>query len=168
MQENIPDIEDREFQTSKGNWQGDFQWEQEPCPGEKTAITAELSSTKPTAEETLSAPYIKAQPGYDHTLNINISAHGGTLEGATGYAEITDGVYTYGIYNLLWFGCGFPRLNQLYVTIPDDWDINNTKLTIHFDYAIGGGFLNVTHVNFQSPGPPTPVKIDYLPLMGIG
>lgn len=168
MPENIPDIEDRLFPTSQGHWLGDLQWEADPGFGMPPAITATVNDVQTEANLTLSYPHIRAELGADHELNIYISAKDGASENASGFATITDEVYSYTLNDLAWFGGGFSYLNQLYLAVPADWDVANTQLLIHLDYVQGTGLtLIFTHINFESPGPSI-TKVQYLPVMGVG
>jgi len=166
--EHIPDIEDREFPTSQGHWTGDLTWEAEPGFGIPPAITATVNDVQTEAELTLSYPYIDTDPEEDHTLSIGISGKDGASENASGYATLTDGVYSYTIDPLQWYGGGFPFLNQLIQTIPADWNVANTQLVIHLDYVIGTG-LTLIFMKFNLESADIGVtRVQYLPIMGVG
>jgi hypothetical protein len=166
--ENIPDIEDREFPTSQGHWLGDLQWEADPGFGIPPAITATVNDVQTEAELTLSYPHIRADREAEHELNIYISAKGAGFPSGSAYGTLTDGVYSYPLNDLTWLGGGFSYLNQFYITIPEDWDVDNTQLMIHIDY-LSGDFLTLifTHINFESTVPSV-TAIQYLPITGIG
>jgi hypothetical protein len=165
--EHIPDIEDREFPTSQGHWTGDITWEEEPFPGEPPCITATVNEDNPTADLALAWPYIDTEPGYEHTLNIYLSAKDGDSDNATGYATLTDGVYSYTIDGLAWFGAGFPYLNELIQAVPEDWDVENTQLQMHFDFVEDVGLtIMIVKLNLESEDI-TAARADHLPLMGV-
>jgi len=166
--EHIPDIEDREFPTSQGHWTGDLQWEADPGFGIPPAITATVNDVQTEADLTLSYPYIDTDPEQDHTLDIYISAKDGASENASGTATLTDGVYSYTIDPLGWYGGGFSLLNQLHQNIPADWNVANTQLLIHLDYVMDTGLtLIFTKLNLTSQDIAV-AATQYLPIMGIG
>jgi hypothetical protein len=165
--EHIPDIEDREFPTSQGHWAGDITWEAEPGWGIAPCITATINEDNPTADLTLGWPYINTLPEKEHLLNIYLSAKDGNSDNVSGYATLTDGVYSYTLPDLWWFGAGLPYLNQLYQTIPEDWNIENTQLQMHFDYVEEEGLtIMFMKINLETEDI-TPTKTDHLPLMGV-
>ncbi len=162
----IPDIEDREFTHGQGHWTGDLSWSAEPYPGESPAILATINDEHLEATLILQYPYIKPVPKKLNHLIVPIYATYEPAPGITGDMTLTDGVYAYVNDHLGWFGPGYPFINEIVQELPEDWNVENTVLTIHFKSP--NGYSAIFVLDNIALYIEVPTKIQYLPLVGVG
>lgn len=163
--ECIPDIDDREFPSSVGHWQGDCTWD--PGPIMEREGLAKLSFPDGTWERSmsLSDPFIKLVAGKNVSLWFLFHWPGGGVWGNL-RASIADGNYEYFKYYPTlpywtgWFWLGIPAF-----TVPGDWNIPNTVIVILCNAILHAAdsmyFDKVSLRYWVEP------RADHLPLMGV-
>jgi hypothetical protein len=165
MGNRIQPENNRTFKTGAGNWTGPLVWHGDILDFHQGYITVDIPGGGSPVSISLAYPYIKPAPG---EFNGFGGAHLTALIPPDGYLEftwvITDGVYT--AWTLIefsgspfWFGLGGAY------SVPADWDIPNTILTISIR-DVGGMAGQIAFDDFDLT--PYTKAAQYLPIMGVG
>jgi len=166
MTEGIIEQEDREFNSSIGNWTGDPTWEYGPIHGSYGQMNFTLQPYGPNQVATLAYPYFKIPNRADyfyiflnHIMELSVLGNP--------YLEITaqDGEGNIIIIEPQLFIAHLWTGHTVYFTPPLQWQKTSGKLifTLHSpDQAEGNVYFdNLSAFYF-------PFKVQYLPILGVG
>lgn len=164
--EAIPDVEDRELNSSIGHWQGDIIWETGPIKERSGLIDCFLPASVSKKPFSLKYPYIKMPK----STTIIVRFKGTTVFvppiGVSIQWFLKDPTHKFLPYwDTAWM-IGEWAQYLSYFSTPSDWDENNGELLYENTnpWAYGG------HIYYDefSAQYPSIAKIQYLPVVGVG
>ena len=167
--ERITDQENRTFDSSLGDWTGDAVWEIYPYGDYGGIAKFYLGPAKHSGQMILEYPHLNIKLNGTYTLTFVYYNIIPPLQSITTF-KVTDGTYTFEDFVLIddthpW------KPAILYFDTPLDWNKLTTILEITIE-AIPPTESTMFCDNFSIMGedfPPVPaVKIQYLPIMGMG
>lgn len=161
----IVDEEDREFNTSLGNWTGDAVWEWY-VPATGYGVASLIMAAGETDKE-MQLEYPALQPGANYTQRLRIQANvipkGPTI--TLGW-QLTDGVHTFsGAEDVIYYPN--PSEIEAYIDLPADFNPESALFTIsaHMEEQEEEHKLAIPYVSMTWE---TVAKVQYLPIMGVG
>ena len=165
MGELIVSKEDREFNTSIGNWQGDIEWNPGPVCRESGLCQINVPMATPGKKAQLSYPHVVIPRGKEIAFVI-LNVHAPlTNQGELFYLTITDGNYSYtSPLQIQAISCT-PVWKGILYTTPNDWDKTKSQIIVTaYSYPANDMVLLFSEVSaYYTPT----AKADHLPLMGV-
>jgi len=155
---------DREFNTSLGDWTGDAIWEPDDPPLPYGFAVFHMEPGDESKEISLEYPHLKIKPGQTHQFILQLYTNAPTFN-MTIKGEITDTVYTFDGSQIITPEPYFTYLD-FNADIPIDFIKAQSKLTIRVekDVTTEEGIIYTTfYTCTYDPG-----KIQHLTLMGVG
>lgn len=161
----IIDEEDRNFNSSLGNWTGDAVWEVY-VPATGYGVASLILAAGETDKE-MQLAYPALQPGANYTQLLRID--GNVIPGGPTIVmnwQLTDGVYTFsGTQDFIYWPN--PQTLGAFIDLPSDFDPGTAVLTIsaHMEEQEEEYRLAIPYVSMTWE---TLAKVQYLPIVGVG
>jgi hypothetical protein len=162
MHESIISQEDREFNTSMGNWTGDALWEPGPIPQPYGYAVFHMNPGDTQKESYLEYPFVKINHGTIHRFILQLFTNEPPFD-MTITVEITDGVYTFSGFQIITPPPYFTYVD-FYADVPTDFKTDQSKIIVRVEKNVTAE-EGIMYTTFYTCTYET--RIDYLPLMGM-